>query len=75
MDHIVVKVSDLRNLVEMMTEDKVEYAQIFLMEADEDMPAYLAPSGFSASGTMSVDYDGIDAVEDVAPPSFSTNIR
>lgn len=63
MDEITVKVSDLCELVAQLKADKMQYARLVLLEADEDLPASVICSAIkSEASDQVVDYDSIDAV-------------
>lgn len=66
MDQITVKVSDLCQIAEQLKQDGMQYVRLMLLEAEDDLPASLAVTAIkTASSEYSIDYDGIDAAENV----------
>lgn len=71
MDSIVIKVSDLYSLAKQLKDDKMEYVHLSLLEEDfvdnERIPPSIEVSATESKDSVcAVDYDGIEAVEDVS---------
>lgn len=70
MSSIVVKVSDLYERVKKLKDDNMQYVQLLVLDSTTDDDDVLPPSlEFNAlqskSDDMWIDYEGIDAIEDV----------
>lgn len=48
MDSIVVKVSELKALVDELSADEMQFVHLQLLEADDDLPAYVVVNGIQA---------------------------
>lgn len=63
-DSIIVKVSDLRSLVQDVRRGGMDYVEISVSEADDELPASLNLSACSANDTHTwVDFEPLDAVD------------
>lgn len=66
MDEIVVKVSDLFRIVKQLHQDDMQYVRLMLLEAEDDLPASISVKAIeSASSDDAVDYEAIEAVENI----------
>ncbi|MDR3363984.1 MAG: hypothetical protein LBS91_03420 [Clostridiales Family XIII bacterium] len=74
MDTIIVKVSDLLTKLQEVGNDKMDYCQLSLYEAETDSPAWMLVQAWKKNGVTAVDYEEIDAVDSHAP-NITTNIR
>lgn len=62
MDSIVVKVSDLYQMAKELSEKKMDYVQLSLLEADNELPACASFNAISGSENEIVDFEEIEAV-------------
>lgn len=66
MDEIVVKVSDLFEIAKQLHQDDMQYVRLMLLEAEDDLPASISVKAIeSASSDDAVDYEAIEAVENI----------
>lgn len=66
MDQITVKVSDLCQIAEQLKQDGMQYVRLMLLEAEDDLPASISVKAItSASSDNAVDYEAIEAVENI----------
>ena len=59
---IVIKVSELRELVDQLCEDEMDFVEVSLVDADPefDIPPSVAFDAFQKGGACSVSYDPIN---------------
>ncbi len=68
MNSIVVNVSELLSRLQEIQHDGMDYVELFLTEADDDLPACVNLSACEASDTGAwIDYEEIDALEIEGP--------
>lgn len=62
MDSIIIKVSELRELVDQLCEDEMDFVEIALTDADPefDIPPSITFDAFQKGGVCSVSYEPID---------------
>lgn len=70
MDFIVVRVSDLYEKVKLLKDDNMQYVKLLILDSD-DMEGDVLPPAVTftaikdANDLSSIDYEDIEAVEDV----------
>ena len=68
MDSIVVNVSELLSRLQEIQRDGMDYVELFLIEAGDELPACINLSACEASDTGAwTDYEEIDALEIESP--------
>lgn len=63
-ESVIVKVSELRSLIQDIRRSGSDYVEVSISEADDDLPASLDLSGCSASSPdMWIDFEPLDSVD------------
>lgn len=62
MNSIVIKVSDLRQKVRELANDKMDYVELSLVESDDESPSFISLHGMLKNDDCAIDYEEIDAV-------------
>lgn len=72
LDKIVVKVSDLFQKAKRLANDRMDYVELTLMEADDELPACVLFNAISKRHDYEIiDYEEIDAVDSKITEEFN----